>query len=168
MHHCPWGFDYRENVAINLWKILWVFSPLAVVFSDVFFLCVPGPSVCCFKSSTRQRERVLWKPCIPCGRIQPKNSPEHGGDVLVPPARACWKASTAGDSVSWLCDSFPVVLGDSRCWQGSICHLTHDKRPQPSQPFVLLRAGTEEGGGCFLPVSRASLCPDLGAAGVTT
>lgn len=70
-----------------------------------------------------------------------------------------------------LCPGFvspPVVLGDNRCWQGSICHLAHDKRPQPSLPFVLSRAGTEEGGGHFLPVSRASLCPDLGAAGVTT
>lgn len=95
MHYCPRDFDCRENVAINFWKILCSFSPPTVVFSDVFFLCVSGPSVCCFKSSTRQRERVLWKSCIPGDCIQPQNSQKHWSDLLVPPTRTCWKVSTS-------------------------------------------------------------------------
>lgn len=90
-------------------KFAGLFSPPAVVFNDVFFPCAPGPPVCGFEPSTRQRERVLWKPCIPCGGVQPQHSQEQGGDGLLPPTRAHRKAGTG----ALLLEPFVVVWGGS-------------------------------------------------------
>lgn len=76
------------------------FPPPAVVFSDVFSLSISGPFVCCFKPSSRQRERVLWKPSVPSGGLQPAHGPERGGDVLLPPARPGRQASP-GAGLGW-------------------------------------------------------------------
>ena len=73
-----------------------MFSPPAVLFSDVFFLCLSGPPVRCFKSPARQRERVLWEPRVPRGSVQPQHGQERRGDLLRPPTRARGQASTAG------------------------------------------------------------------------
>lgn len=95
-------------------KFLGIFSSLTVIFSDVFFLCVPGPPVCCFKSSPCQRERVLWKPRIPCDRLQPENSQKHRGDVFLPPTWTHWKVSTLGMLPARLRGTFEVVLEETQ------------------------------------------------------
>lgn len=130
-----------------------VFLLLLLLLVMYFSLSVSGPFVCCFKPPSCQRERVLWKPSVPCGGLQPPLGPEHGGDVLLPPPRLCRQASPWGwAGLGWLLQG---TLGEP---QGS-----SGRDPVSISPVIrgcirpcrVQCTGWGAGGvGCFLPTSH--------------